>query len=83
MKNASFASRKPLGSDNIRRISAALPRDSKALRSTAKKTRFVKENGGNKSEDLRSIVGGRIMRMLQAHDRARMELLATHFTETK
>jgi hypothetical protein len=43
----------------------------------------VKENGGNKSEDLRSVVGGRIMRMLQAHDRARMELLATHCTGTK
>ena len=43
----------------------------------------VREHNTRRRRDLRSVVAGRFMRMLRAHDRVRMELLADHQTDER
>ena len=57
--------------------------DSMKSRSMGVPDRAVTEGGPQASPDLRSVVARRFMRMLRAHDRARLETLAAHSTQPR
>ena len=83
MESGSFV-RKNLSRDNRRESVAATPAHrGSAEMPTGKRNRLVERQHGSRSGDLRSTVARRFMRMLRAHDRARVELLAAYAPEAK
>jgi len=77
MKNANPVSENLRG-DNVRSFRATRRDRSHASNSNGKRTHIAGSQGSERSGDLRSIVAGRFMHMLRAHDRARLQVLTTH-----
>ena len=81
MKNGSFVSENPLGSDQS--VAATLTHVSNSSMSSGQEGPLVGRHNGNGSRDLRSTVARQFMHMLRGHDRARMKVLATHPTQAR
>ena len=82
MKSASSVSEVLLGGDNVRSFPTTLPSRRSASNYRGKRSYSVGHNG-DRPGDVRSILAGRFMHMLRAHDRARMKILATHPTHAR
>jgi len=83
MKNGSFVSENPSGSDNLQGVAATLSHVSNTSISSGQESPMVGRRNGNGSGDLRSTVARQFMHMLRGHDRARMKVLATHPTQAR
>jgi hypothetical protein len=83
MKSGSFVPENLLGGDTSQTVPGILPGSSNANMPIGQSSRLVGRHDGKRAGDLRSIVARRFMRMLRAHDRARMKVLATHPTQAR
>ncbi|MFN2493075.1 MAG: hypothetical protein ABR501_09350 [Pyrinomonadaceae bacterium] len=80
MKSVSSVSGDDLRADNVRRFPTTLPRRQKAslFRGGVGRGKRNRNTG-----DLPSILAGRFMHMLRAHDRVRIKVLAAHPTQSR
>lgn len=83
MNSGSFLSENFLGGDRTRGVSATLTHSPNRSMSFERRSSLVGSQDGKRPADLRSLVARRIMQMLQVHDRARKEVLATHPTPAR
>lgn len=83
MKSGSFFPENLLGSAKAQVLPMTLTNPANISTAIAETSRPVDSQDGHSSGEVRSTVARRFMQMLQVHDRARREVLATHPTPAR